>query len=466
MTGVIRVLLVAMLLAASWTASPAFAASCPYCGQTYGAAAPGDQARVNALRAAHEASCPSRPGISSGGGSSGRSYTPSGPSPAELERQRRSREATRLNEEGIRHWNQQDFAKAADCFRKALEQDPNRPVIRESLRRAEEILAEQRKSREQARQMDEAKPKVDRMLDELSADFDGSRGRNAPGSMPGSTASSPEPGGSLEFMGPKDPLFSKGSQTSAPVRFTDEPDSRVVDPRVVKGRMTPEEARKERGKDANVQAMLDSAVAAVSRKDYDQAIRQFEEALKLRPGDKDIRLDLGALLHARDRKQGKSVANPKVDAILDAFQYGRGDWGKSLSYLQGACKSNPAHLGYRDALAFVQGMSGYFREPDPSGMPAGVNPQQDKQTRDLLAKAEESSRKRDYEGTLRYYRQAHERNPADLTLRDMLHFTEGCFAAQQTPGPTKKGKRPGSFDPSPEDSKALQPAVSGKGRQD
>ena len=145
----------------------------------------------------------------------------------------------------------------------------------------------------------------------------------------------------------------------------DEPDSRVVDPRVVKGRMTPEEARKEREKDAKVQAMLDSAVADVRRKDYDQAIRRFEEALKLKPEDKDIRMDLCALLHARDRAQGKSVSNPKVEAILDAFEYGRGDWGKSLGFLQGACKANPSHLGFRDALAFVQGMSGYFREPDP-----------------------------------------------------------------------------------------------------
>ena len=35
--------------------------SCPYCGQTYGAVAPwDDEAKINALRRAHEASCPSR----------------------------------------------------------------------------------------------------------------------------------------------------------------------------------------------------------------------------------------------------------------------------------------------------------------------------------------------------------------------------------------------------------------------
>jgi tetratricopeptide (TPR) repeat protein len=203
-------------------------------------------------------------------------------------------------------------------------------------------------------------------------------------------------------------------------------------------------------------------VADVRRKDYNQAIRKFEEALKLKPEDKDIRMDLATLLHARDREQGKGVSNPKVEAILDAFEYGRGDWGKSLSYLQGACKANPSHLGFRDALAFVQGMSGYFREPDPTGVPSGLNPQPDPQTKDLLAKAEERANKRDYDGAIRYYRQAHEQNPSDLNLRDMLHFNEGRFAAQKTPVAAKKGKQ--SFDPSPDDSKALLPAVSGKER--
>ncbi len=39
----------------------AMAASCPYCGRVYGDPAPGDEARVYALRAEHEANCPSRP---------------------------------------------------------------------------------------------------------------------------------------------------------------------------------------------------------------------------------------------------------------------------------------------------------------------------------------------------------------------------------------------------------------------
>jgi hypothetical protein len=39
----------------------AFADRCPYCGREYGAAAPGDESRVYALRREHERTCPQRP---------------------------------------------------------------------------------------------------------------------------------------------------------------------------------------------------------------------------------------------------------------------------------------------------------------------------------------------------------------------------------------------------------------------
>ncbi|HTL70973.1 MAG TPA: hypothetical protein VL404_06750 [Candidatus Eisenbacteria bacterium] len=51
--------------------TPAWADRCPYCGQEYGDAAPGDEARVYALRAEHEASCPYRNSGSGGGAASG-----------------------------------------------------------------------------------------------------------------------------------------------------------------------------------------------------------------------------------------------------------------------------------------------------------------------------------------------------------------------------------------------------------
>lgn len=60
-----------LLAALILTGSVAMADSCPYCGQYYGEPMPGDEARVYALRRAHEASCPSRPQGGGGGGNYG-----------------------------------------------------------------------------------------------------------------------------------------------------------------------------------------------------------------------------------------------------------------------------------------------------------------------------------------------------------------------------------------------------------
>ncbi|MFH2144829.1 MAG: DUF1659 domain-containing protein [Candidatus Omnitrophota bacterium] len=58
MTKIFFCILVSLLIILN--AQGAFAASCPYCGQQYGDPMPGDEARVYALRAQHESSCPAR----------------------------------------------------------------------------------------------------------------------------------------------------------------------------------------------------------------------------------------------------------------------------------------------------------------------------------------------------------------------------------------------------------------------
>ncbi len=104
------------------TPENAFAASCPYCGKSYGAAAPGDRARVQALRRAHESSCSSR-----------RRYTPQpppGPSPAELER-RRNKEKARVAYNTANKYNDhdasiEDLNKAINYYLEALSLYPNK----------------------------------------------------------------------------------------------------------------------------------------------------------------------------------------------------------------------------------------------------------------------------------------------------------------------------------------------------
>ena len=53
-----------IVLFLAFTMSVSYADSCPYCGMPYGEPWPGDEERVYALRADHEANCPSRPGVS------------------------------------------------------------------------------------------------------------------------------------------------------------------------------------------------------------------------------------------------------------------------------------------------------------------------------------------------------------------------------------------------------------------
>lgn len=100
----------------------AIADSCPCCGQSYGAAAPGDEARVNALRAEHEASCCPSSGGSSGG-SSGSYQQPSidwGKKDVEskgLEQERQSKEA----EEEVKRREEEANEKFEKSKQEALE---------------------------------------------------------------------------------------------------------------------------------------------------------------------------------------------------------------------------------------------------------------------------------------------------------------------------------------------------------
>jgi tetratricopeptide (TPR) repeat protein len=361
--------------------------------------------------------------------------------------------------EGIKYWNQQDWAQAAECFQKALEMDPNRPVIRDNLRRAKELLAEQKRQQEETRLMDEANRKVNRMLRDVGTALDGSKDGGAAPLPTGSARTVPPANNSLDFMESREPLYSKGSQTSAPVNFqrADPGDLPVVEPRVVKGQMTPEEARAAREREAQIQVAKESANAAVAKRDFPSAINHLKAALQLRPDDRNIQMALGAVLHAKDMQEGRRVTNPKVEAILDAFEFGRGDWVKSLGYLQETCRANPNQLGCRAAFAFVQGMSGYFPEPSIGNNTATTDNPLDAEMKALLAKAAANAASGNYEVAVACYEQAVHRDPNNLAIRDLLHFTEGRSARQAT-----GGKRSGPFDPTPEDSKGLLPAVSGQ----
>lgn len=130
------------LVALLFTGGPAIALadSCLWCGQSYGEAAPGDEARIAALRAAHEASCSSRP--TSGGGWDIPSDVPSGPSPEELARQRAIANSNQANNTGVRFFQKGDFDTAIHYFRQALDFDSGNATARQNLRNAQAAAAQ------------------------------------------------------------------------------------------------------------------------------------------------------------------------------------------------------------------------------------------------------------------------------------------------------------------------------------
>jgi len=380
-----------------------------------------------------------------GSGSPGRtgggwvSPAPSGPSAYELEMQRKRKKANEFNKLGIKYWKKGDWQKAAEHFQKALEYNPGNKTFQKNLGKAQ-TLVKQEKSRlareeRMRRELARAKTKVNQMLDDLSTDFDGSKTGTPSTAMADSPSNTAD---SLEFIGSKDSL------DSLP----------VVDPRVVKGEMTSEEAR----------AAVALADLAKSKGNIKSAVYFLYEACEAQPDDRDIQLALGEALYLKDKLEGKTVLNPKVDLLLDALQHGKGDWKKSIQYLEKYRKLAPEDLAARDALNFTAGISGYYQAAQKAKNPLEKNPPRDKTLKGFISKAVETSKKGDYEKAFQFLKKAHELSPEDMAVRDGMNFAEGVMASQNTQVIRKKHKEKNPFDPSPEDSAALLPAVKAAGR--
>jgi len=383
---------------------------------------------------------------------------PSGPSPQELERQRRRQQAYDLNEEANRFYEKRDFAKAAELYQKALSIDPDRPVISENLRKAEVWLQQQREAEarelEKKRKIKEAEDRVHGMLDNLSFDFDGSRGRASTLDEKSSSA--------LDFIGAKDPLFSKETKASTPpdLQFMEEGAPSIVDPRVVKGEMTAEEARKvrteEAERDLKAFASVASAIASVAEGDYESGINHLKKALEIKPGAVEIQKQLGYVYYLRDQQKIKRSANPKVDALLDALEAGQGNWITSMDYLQAVYQGDSSQTAHRDAYFFLQGLSGYYAGPLESTKDKAPPLIDDTLKQSLVNTIVEAGRlikeEKDPEKAYTILEEARNAHSDVQPVSDLLHFSEGLVAAKNTEEITRTPK---AFDPTDDDSAYL-----------
>jgi len=420
-----------------------------------------------------------------------RDYTPNipqGPSPQELERQRKQQLCVQANDRGVVFHNSKDYNNAIKCYEEALRHNPNNQVTidnlnaargdkvnnvgityfdkrnwlmairyfrealgyneneayKNNLRIAEEQLELEnkegiRKEREciQKEQIAEAKGKITAILADLSADINTSSSGELKDSLSSASegASGNTPGG-LDFMAPSasGSKFSKGTKDSAPVKlaFIDPRKDKVVDPRVIKGKMSPEEARKERELDLKVKTCLVLAEANLGQNRYEDAIKIMKKAVELKPDDMNLRKNLGLVYYLRDKQKGLAAPSPKAKALLDAFKLGDGEWDYTIQYLQLSHRMRPDDLGIRDAYNFASGLrkgmeggfgsSGVIMLPTPDSIP-------DQTTRGLVNKGIVAMGD-DSESAYCYFKKAHEATPSHLGIRDMMNHSEGLVAAQ------------------------------------
>jgi len=339
---------------------PLFADNCPKCGKSYGRPAPGDEARVYSLRRQHEAQC---------GGGGGGGYSSGGgmemtvmnaftnaiisaiPTPEQIEAQR-IRESILINNRGVEYENAYNIDGALDCYERAVQMNPHDHILQENLRKmrgkkeaqiADEyvqdrdwdnavkhykaalayddndsyrldikLVDEYRKRDEPIRQkmseLEKSKIKITGMLDDLY---------NELGTGPG-VVDLREEGSPLDFVGEKEPLYTRGSKGSAPVDLSksEKVDLPAVDPAGISGKFA-------------AQKILDS------------------------------KKDFISIAYPED-KADPVAAGARTGLILDALEKGKGDWKESVLYLEkDAYKTGEPSSAHKQAVSYLEGMQCY-----------------------------------------------------------------------------------------------------------
>jgi len=362
-------------------AGKAFAASCPYCGQSYGEPMPGDEARVYGLRRQHEANCSARTGGSSTSGygeraassfmksfmkgfkdGSKRRQTYQGPTPQELELQRKRaasteqnnlgvacaeggdydnairhyEEAIKLNPEneaardnrriakakkanhiGIQYFNDENWEMSVRYFKEAVGFSDHE-IYRENLRYAKALLDKQMSQEMRTDKIEDAKEKINAMLDELASDLGTPPPAvDAGGSMHNARNSDAE---GMEFMAPDpaEPTFSKGTEYSAPV---------VLD-----------------SVDSQEPALLRLEAAGQNQVQKGLTFMEVPEPGIAQESRKTI----------REMSKGEMKT---TEIVLEAMEYGAGDWEKSIMYLEKYLEERGRdNSKVIDALSYLEGM--------------------------------------------------------------------------------------------------------------
>lgn len=203
----------------------------------------------------------------------------------------------------------------------------------------------------------------------------------------------------------------------------------VVDPRVVRGEMTPSEAAAAREREAKAQVELDIAEVYLQRGDLKTALTHLKKAHRLTP---NRRLALKVSEVDYQLIKDSIPPNPRVDALLDAIEDGKGSWKRSVDILTERHSTDPLDLPVRDALNFLQGMTGYASEGLSGVRPLSTDPSvtRDARTNRLVADAiEDFVQGRSYDAYLKLA-EAHKAQPKDIQIRDLSHWMHGVALSE------------------------------------
>lgn len=338
------------------TPENAFAASCPYCGKTYGAAASGDEARVQALRRAHEASCPSRP-------SQQPSYDyptyepPSGPSLAELERQRREEKERKRK---LKEAEEEERRRKEEARKQKFFQEKQ-----EALSQLKGIAGES------------SNTKTDSLSLKSGTSTLGLKGTSAPTLELKST--------SPAVSGLKSPKFSKGTKYSAPV---DVRDLNVTTGKAFKRNKGLLDVIDKANWSTKTKAEVVLGILMAERGRYDDAVRYLQQAAIAVPNEPVITLALEQAMKLKEEKtkitQGAghlrhNVINPdefaylplqaQADLVIAKASVSVEDYDSAVKSLNAALNLVPTDKKLRDALVYARQLK-TARDEKATGKPA------------------------------------------------------------------------------------------------
>jgi tetratricopeptide (TPR) repeat protein len=170
------------------------------------------------------------------------------------------------------------------------------------------------------------------------------------------------------------------------------------------------------------------------RGDYNAAIRYYEEALKEMPGDRGILIALGHSKYQMEKQLGmiKNESGTKAAVLLDALQYGKGNWEASIGYLNDALskeKDKDRLMAVRDALNTVKGVYEdvkFEKDMEDLMIEEFTLPYLTRQLREGFGHID----KGDYESAARSFQAAHSMRPDDMLIKDILTYTKGLQYGQ------------------------------------